>query len=544
MDPAFGGWGGKEDSCIPPFRDQGFGAGHGNTFAPMIPILSAEQFRQADARTIADEPISSLDLMERAAGNCARKLMETLPKDVPVVVLAGLGNNGGDGLVMARILHQAGQKDVSVVVPRYKDFGSTDFEANLKRLLETTVHVKFLDQGAELPALQPEALVIDALFGTGLERPITGWLKSIIVGLNARQGPVLSIDLPSGLFAGDNTGNDLDAVVWAKRTFTLELPKLPLLLPDLGSFAGEWEVVPIGLDRQFIASVPAQMAIVERADVAELLPRRARTAHKGDFGHAWLLCGGPGKMGAAMLAVRACLRSGCGLLTVHVPEGQGAAMNAVVPEAMVSVDDRPCLSRLPRLSRASALGIGPGIGTADETARLVKVLVQEAPAPLVLDADALNILSENKTWLAFLPAGSILTPHPKEFERLAGKADSGYARLMQARDLAMKHRLVVVLKGAHTATCAPDGRIYFNNTGNAGMAKGGSGDVLTGIITGLRAQGLDPLSAALLGVHAHGLAGDLAAREIGMQGMLPSDLTERLPSAWKELALTSSGPTR
>lgn len=501
----------------------------------MLPILSSEQLRLADAHAIAHEPVASIDLMERAAGNCAAKLMGVLDKETPVVVLVGMGNNGGDGLAMARILSKAGQREVQVIVPQYKDRGSVAFEANLKRVREANIAEKIVGEGSNLPALPPEALVIDALFGTGLQRPLSGWLKSLVLQLNGLPNQVLAIDLPSGLFADDNGGNDMEAIVQADRTFTLELPKLALLMPDHARFCGAWEVVPIGLDKAFIASLGSGLALLETADVSAMLPARHRATHKGNYGHAWLLCGGPGKMGAAILAARAGLRSGCGLLTVHVPAGQNVALHVAAPEAMVSMDEGPCLSELPKFNRAAAIGAGPGIGTADETARMLKLLIQNAPAPLVLDADALNILAENKTWLAFLPAGTILTPHPIELERLAGKAENAYARLLQAKALAVKHRVVVVLKGANSAICAPDGRIFFNKTGNPGMAKGGSGDVLTGIITGLRAQGLDALSAALLGVHAHGLAGDLAAKDLGMDGMLPTDLIDRLPAVWKDL---------
>lgn len=501
----------------------------------MIPILSADELRQADAYTIAHEPIASINLMERAALACAKKLMETLVSDVPVVVLAGMGNNGGDGLAMARILHMAGHT-VQVLVPRHKQDGSPDYEVNVQRAQKAGISVDLLEEGAELPPFAPGAYVIDALFGTGLQRPITGWLKAWVMALNARPNEVLAIDMPSGLFSEDNTKNDVDAIVQANRTFTLELPKLALLLPDNARYSGDWEVIPIGLDRNFIAGLELEAVLLEAAEIAAMLPERNRFSHKGDHGHAWILAGSKGKMGAALLAAKACLRSGCGLLTVHVPAGQEAVVHTVVPESMVSSDkESAILSVLPGLSKASAIGIGPGIGTAEGTARMLKLLIQEASVPLVLDADALNILAENKTWLAFLPAGSILTPHPKEFERLAGKAANDHERLMQAKDLAMRMRSVVVLKGAYTAICSPDGKIFFNGTGNPGMAKGGSGDALTGIITSLRAQGLDPLSAALVGVYTHGLAGDLAALERGMDGILPTDLIELLPEAWKQL---------
>lgn len=501
----------------------------------MIPILSAEQVRQTDAHTMAHEPISSIDLMERAAVNCAGRLMQLIPADRPVTVLAGMGNNGGDGLVIARVMHGTEGRRLRVILPQYREEGSPDFVTNLARAQEAGIPIDLLKEGTGLPPFDPGTVVVDALFGTGLQRPITGWLKELVKELNGRAVPVFSVDLPSGLFADDNTANDPDAIVRATRTITLELPKRSLLMADHFRYAGEWETVPIGLDRDFVAQQPTDSWVVEMGDVAPMMPARERVSHKGDHGHAWLLAGGPGKMGAALMAARACLRSGCGLLTVHVPRAQDGVVHAALPEAMVSVDDDRELSVLPRFGRVDAIGVGPGMGTADGGARMLKHLIQEAPAPLVIDADALNILGENRTWLAFLPAGTILTPHPKELERLVGRAGSDGERLEQARGLARKHRLVVVLKGAYTAVCSPDGRVFFNTAGNAGMAKGGSGDVLTGILSSLRAQGLDPLSCALLGVKAHATAGDLAADQLGMDGLLPGDLIDQLPQVWRQL---------
>ena len=501
----------------------------------MIPVLSAEKIRQADAHTIAHEPIASINLMERASLACAKRIMDLLTHNVPVTVLAGMGNNGGDGLAIARIIHM-GAHPVRVLVPKYKAEGSPDFEVNLKRAQKAGIPVELLEEGAELPELTAGTVVIDALFGTGLQRPITGWLKSWVAALNARPNTVFAIDMPSGLFTEDNIDNDPDAIVQANRTFTLELPKFSLLLADNGRYSGDWEVVPIGLDRKYIATLEPEAIMLQAADVAALMPPRKSNSHKGDHGHAWLLAGGQGKMGAALMSAKACLRSGCGTLTIHVPAGQAAVVHGTIPEAMVSCDGFKHLSALPNFVKAAAIGVGPGIGTDEATARMLKVLIQGAPAPLVIDADALNILGQNKTWLAFLPKGTILTPHPKELERLVGSnATNDHERLMQAKELAVRQGIVVVLKGAHTAICAPDGKLFFNGTGNPGMAKGGSGDALTGIITSLRAQGLDPLSSALLGVYAHGMAGDLAAEELGMDGMLPTDLIEQLPLVWKKL---------
>lgn len=503
----------------------------------MVPVLSAAQLRQADAYTIANEPISSILLMERAAFHCTQRLMEAFPKDAEVVVLAGMGNNGGDGLAIARLLHGYG-RPVRVIVLTHKTERSPDLQQNIVCAQEVGLPIEFLDEGAALPEFPSGATVIDAILGTGLQRPIAGWLKEIVRTVNQRPNTVLAIDLPSGLFAEDNSSNDPEAIIHAERTYTLEVPKLALLMPENERFAGHWDVVPIGLDRAFIAGLKPEGVILEVGDIAAMMPARTHFSHKGDHGHAWLLAGGEGKMGAAILAAKACSRTGTGLVTLHVPHGKDTIVHVAIPEAMVSLDGSAThLSALPECNKASAIGIGPGIGTDPETANTVKRLIQDAPAPLVIDADALNILAENKTWLAFLPPGTILTPHPKEFDRLAGRASNAFARLQTAKALAIKLKVVLVLKGAYTAILSPDGSVFFNSTGNPGMAKGGSGDALTGIITGLRAQGLDPLSAALVGVYAHGLAGDLAARELGMDGMVPSDLIEHLPEAWKALRL-------
>jgi len=501
----------------------------------MVPILSAARLKEADAHTIESTPIAPIDLMEHAAMVCAAWIEEHVGAHAPILVIAGTGNNGGDGLAIARLLHAEGRK-VRVVIPRFNDKKSSSFTENIRRAEKAEVLIIQLVEGHDLPACVKDEVVIDALLGIGITRPVTGWLKKIMTSINERPNAVIAIDMPSGLFTENNAANDKDAIVQATHTLTLELPKLAFFFADNARYVGDWKVLPIGLDRGFIATLKPEAELIETADMLQLLPPRERFSHKGTFGHAWLLAGGKGKMGAALISSKACLRSGVGLLSVHVLKGMEELIHGALPEAMVSSDaNSEALSGVPRFDKCSAIGIGPGIGTSDATARLLKLLIQEAPAPLVIDADALNILSENKTWLSFLPKGTILTPHPKEFERLTEKFTSDHARLMAAKAFAVRNGVVLVLKGAYTATCAPDGKIYFNSTGNPGMAKGGSGDALTGIITGLRAQGLDPVSAALLGVHAHGLAGDLAANELGMDGMLISELIDHLPQAWKKL---------
>ena len=516
----------------PPATAGGFLIFRWSYFRRMIPVLSAEQARRVDAHTIEHMPIASVDLMERAARACTDWLLGHVPPaQRAFLVLVGCGNNGGDGMAIARMLAATGAR-VRVVLCHYRDTLSEDARINLDRLRATSVQVVDAEDGSVLDDPPQHEVVIDALLGTGLDRPVSGWLKQVVMRVNQWPNGTIAIDLPSGLFAGDNATNDPQAVVWADHVLTFEVPKPALLLPENGPFVGQWHVLPIGLDKAFIHDLGLTDLLVEREDARELMPDRPRTAHKGSFGHALLIAGSPGKVGAAILAARACARSGAGLISVHLDPDLQGVIHAGLPEAMTVKDP---FAKAGDAARFDAIGIGPGLGTSDDAARLVKRMVQDAPAPLVLDADALNILSQNRTWLAFLPKHSILTPHPKEFDRLTEKSASGAERSAKARAFAVRFGVVLVLKGANTAICAPDGLVYFNPTGNAGMAKGGSGDALTGIITGLLAQGLKPLSAAVLGVYAHGLAGDLAADELGMDGMTPSDLIARLPLAWRTI---------
>ncbi len=503
----------------------------------MLPVLTADQMRQADQQAIRDEPIASIDLMERAARACCAWIGHHVPlASQPVfAILCGPGNNGGDGLAIARLLFQAGHTVRVFLVPSEKGL-SPEAAANLERLKTTAVPIVLLEAEAVLPLLAEHEVVVDALFGTGLDRKLQGAYRALIMALNALPNKVVSIDMPSGLFAEDNSTNDPKAIVQADDVLTFECPKLALLLPENAPFVGHLHILPIGLDKVFMASLKSPYHLVETSDPPTWMPLRHRADHKGHHGHALLVAGRRGSMGAAVLAAKAAARSGVGLLTVHVPNGTEGILHATVPEAMLSIDSSAeCVTQLPGTGHFTATGMGPAIGQDKETANLLKRLIQDPPGPLIVDADALNILSDNKTWLAFLPNTSILTPHPKEFDRLTEKAASGFERLQRARAFAQRFGVVLVLKGAYTAVCSRDGQVYFNPTGNPGMAKGGSGDVLTGIITGLVAQGLPSLPAAQLGVYVHGLAGDLAAEELGMDGMLPSDLVERLPLAWQRI---------
>lgn len=499
----------------------------------MLPVLPTPELRKADAEVIASEPIASIDLMERAATACTARSLQRCAPDVPFLVLAGMGNNGGDGLAMARMLHQAGRV-VRVVLLRHRAEPSAETRVNLDRLAAVGLQVVQVEPGSFMYEPLDHEVVIDALFGSGLDRPIAGDLKRVIAQVNARASRIISIDMPSGLFAEDNGLNDPSAIIEADHVLTIGAVKLALLLPENERYVGSWELVPIGYPvRGGIHG--ARMAVTELSDLRGVLPDRKRFMHKGTAGHALLIAGSEGKTGAAVLAAKACARSGVGLLSLYTSSCDRAALCAAVPECML-VGTGPSGPPLwPELARFDAVAIGPGIGTSAEAVALVKQLIHSGARNVVFDADALNILAENPTWLAFLPAGSIITPHPKEFDRLAGNSTSGYDRLMKAVTLARKHRVVVVLKGANTAVCHPEGFVRFNPTGGPGMAKGGSGDALTGILCGLLAQGIDPFNAAVLGSYAHGAAGDLAAEELGPDGMLPSDLIARMPLIWKRI---------
>ncbi len=501
----------------------------------MLKIFSVEQTRRADAFTIENEPIASIDLMERAAKQCFEWILEKLAGSSPAVyVFCGTGNNGGDGLAIARMFTAANYK-VTVAIPQDASKFSKDFEANLLRLRATECGVVSLSESLTwIP--QENDILVDALFGSGLSKPLKGEFEEVIKFINQSQGSVISIDIPSGLFADSPAEIKKSDVVKADYTLSFQLPKLAFFMPENDEFIGEWVVLPIGLLPQFIESEPCKSFYISGSDIRPLLKVRKKFSHKGTYGHALILAGSLGKTGAAVLSAKACLRSGAGLVTSHIPRCGYEIMQSSVPEVMVSIDPSfdEC-SRLPDLSPFNAIGAGPGFGSGDEARSMVKLIMQEVKVPLVLDADALNILAENKTWLAFVPAGSILTPHPKEFERLAGKTNDSFERLALLRDFCIRNKVYLVLKGAYTVTCTPTGNCFFNSTGNPGMATAGSGDVLTGILTGLLAQGYTQVEACLLGVYLHGLAGDLAALQLGEEAVMAGDIIENLGNAYKEL---------
>ena len=501
-----------------------------------LKILPVEKVREADSYTIDHEPISSVDLMERAASACFRWIKDMTGTYQKIKVICGTGNNGGDGLAISRMLHHSGF-EVEVFVIRFSQDSTEDFEVNFNRLadLPGLIITDIYEQDTEI-GIEESDLVIDAMLGSGISRPLSGLLARVVDQVNKSGAMVISIDMPSGLFTDSPVDPRNSAIVKADYTLSFQFPKKAFLIPENEIYVGEWVLLDIGLHPEFIDSIECNDLFIEREDCINLHRKRAKFAHKGNFGHALLIAGSTGYFGAAVMASRACLRSGVGLLTAHVPGDGFLVMQSAVVEAMISIDPEDvCFSSVPLLDTYNAIGVGPGLGMASETQAALKLLIQQTTVPMVLDADALNIIAENKTWLAFLPVGSILTPHPKEFERLTGPTANQFDRLEMLRAFAIRFKLYVILKGANSALATPDGMLYFNSTGNPGMATGGSGDVLTGIILGLLSSGYPARDACILGMWLHGKAGDIAARKYGFEAMLAGDLIDNLGKAFRKL---------
>jgi len=495
-------------------------------------ILSAKQTQTVDKYTIENEPIESIDLMERASNAFIDAFIEKVSPKNSIAVVAGRGNNGGDGLAIARLLIERNYNVTSYIIQPEKK-GSEDFEINRGRLNKIK-ESEGIQNESELPDFNEFDIIIDGIFGSGLSRPVEGLYASVIDAMNSSKCTLFAIDIASGLFADQHSEGG--AIVEANFTFTFQLPKLALLLPQNHKYVGEWRALDIGLDLDFIQKQSTDFEYLDKSAVAKLIKKESKFDHKGTNGKALLSCGSYGKMGAAILASKAALRCGLGLLTVHIPACGYEILQTSVPEAMADVDESDhFLSSTPKLTGIDALGVGPGLGKELETVGFLTELLRDFNKIIVFDADALNIISEHRELLEMVPAGSIITPHPKEFERLVGKWDNDFERLELQKSVAREHNIIVVVKGAHTAIATPEGKVFFNSTGNPGMATGGSGDVLTGVVTSFLAQGYTPQEAAKIGVFVHGLAGDMAASNRGVSGMIASDIIDFLPQSINSL---------
>lgn len=499
-------------------------------------LFTCQQIAQIDQLTMRLEPVSSIDLMERASMQVADWLINNLGNYRSFWFFAGPGNNGGDALAVARMLTWAGFDCTVYVLDLGKEL-KEDAAINLGRLLELDkVVVKTIGSNTKIPAIPDDVIIIDGLFGSGLTRPLTGLAADIVKTINQSMAEVVSIDIPSGLMGEDNSANDPSAIIKATFTLTFEFPKLSFLFPENYAYTGHWEILSIDLHPEAIGQTESNYTYLTKDLMASKIKKREKFSHKGTYGHALLIAGSYGKMGAAVLSARACLRSGVGLLTAHIPRLGYEIFQSSVAEAMTSIDQSDFVfSTLPELGSYSAIGIGPGLDKRAVTQQALLEVLYSKPAKLVLDADALNLLAENKENISLLPENAILTPHPKEFERLIGQSGNSWERLQLQLQFSAQYKVIVLCKGAHSCITLPDGKVFFNSTGNPGMATGGSGDVLTGIILGLLAQHYTAEEATLMGVYLHGLAGDMAAQRTGQQALIAGDIIARLGNAFMQL---------
>lgn len=500
-------------------------------------IFTATQIHELDKYTIENEPISSIDLMERAASTLTRAITNVWSANTPFVVFAGPGNNGGDALAVARMMAEQGYQ-MMVYLFNISGSLSPDCAANKHRIQESKRIRQFVEVIEEFdpPRLEAGMVVIDGLFGSGLNKPLAGGFASLVKYINASSAQVVSIDVPSGLMTEDNTYNVRANIIRATTTLTLQQPKLSFLFPENQVFIGQLRVLDIRISQEGIDKTEAPYTIIEENMVRSRLLGRSPFAHKGQMGNALVIAGSYCMAGAAVLTARACLRVGAGKVTVNTPKRNIPVLQTAVPETIVQCGtEETIFAEAVDTDDFNAMGIGPGLGQSEQTAIALIAQLRRAQCPVVADADAINILANHRSWLQQLPKGIILTPHPKEFDRLEGHCADSYERLTKASNLAKRLQGYVILKGHYTAICMPDGHILFNPTGNAGMATAGSGDVLTGIITGLLSRGYKPEDACIVGVYLHGLAGDLAANDLGEESLLASDIIRYLPRGFKRL---------
>lgn len=494
-------------------------------------ILNAEQIRMLDKYTVEHEPVASIDLMERTAISFADELKKKIRPDATVMVFCGSGNNGGDGLAVARYLATKLAVKVEVFVIRASAKSSKDFLLNFSRW-ERVGAILEIKNEKDIPKIKANTVVVDAILGTGLNKPVTGIYAAVINAINRSGAKVFSVDIPSGLFC-DTTNKVKDVVVQANEVFTFHAPKLSFLLPQNCQYVPKFTVLDIGLDKNYAAQLSSVYEYVTEETVRPFFKTRPKFSHKGSYGHVLIAAGSFGKMGAAVLAVKAALRSGAGLVSALVPSCGYDIMQTTNPEAMVLCSGDSHLYEVPEVHSFSAVATGPGIGTETNVYGFMSSWLKLFRQPMVLDADALNIMAEHKKFLKLIPENSILTPHPGEFKRLVGHWNSDTEKLALQTAFSIKYNVIVVLKGAHTTVSTPQGKVYFNSTGNPGMAKGGSGDTLTGVITSLLAQQYAPEIAAVLGVYIHGFAGDIAANKYGQTAMNAGDIVTSLAEAFK-----------
>ncbi|WP_280121925.1 NAD(P)H-hydrate dehydratase [Duncaniella muricolitica] len=500
-------------------------------------IFNTENIRKIDRITIEEEGVSSQELIRRVAEGVAGEIIGRWSPSTPVVIFAGSGNNGADALVVGRLLLEAGFYPRILLFNFKGNSLSRDCDMAKRELLATGYNglMEIIDR-AELPSLTPDHLVIDGLFGSGLRDPLEGGFMMLARNISESGATVISIDVPSGMFGEWNARVIGRNVVHATLTMAIQFPRLSFFLGDNAELVGKWKVIDIGLSNRAIMETPTKYFYVERDEVRAVLKPRKPFSSKSDYGHALLFAGCYGMAGAAVMAARGALRSGVGKLTVHSARAAFPVIQSQVPEALFSADRHEnVISDMSARFNCSAIGVGPGIGTNDATRGAFETLVKSYKRPLVIDADALNAIAKNQTILDHIAPGSILTPHAGEFDRIFGTQTSDEGRLLKAVEVSHRYKLLIVLKGRYTAIVRPDGKVFFNSSGTPAMATAGSGDVLTGIITSLLAQGYKPETASVAGVYIHGLAGEMAAETQGEYGTTAMDIASCVGRAVKAI---------
>jgi hydroxyethylthiazole kinase-like uncharacterized protein yjeF len=500
-------------------------------------LFSKEQIYEGDKLTAERQRITSTELMERAGTQIFNWIhMRMQGAQVPIHVFCGIGNNGGDGLVLARHLITHGY-NVKTYIINCSDKRSKDFLINYERIKDVTKDwpavLSCKNDFSEI-GIEEKDIIVDAVFGIGLNRPPNDWVQNLFQKFKASKAFTLAIDIPSGLYA-DKATTDENAVVHANYTLSFQSPKLVFFLPETAKYIGQWEALDIGIDREYLMQTDTEAELISKLEVIPIYKPRDKFAHKGDFGHVMILGGSYGKIGAVNLASRAALSSGAGLVTAYIPKCGYHSLQTAIPEVMVITDDNEThIADISFAIEPTVVGVGVGLGTNDETAKAFKAFLKQNSAPLVIDADALNLISKDKTLLKHIPELSVLTPHPKELERLIGAWSDDFDKLKKVKAFSKEHNLIVLIKGAHSITVYLD-KYYINTTGNPGMATAGSGDVLTGIIAGLIAQGYEALSATIFGVYLHGKSADISLEDYGYQSLIASHIIETMGEAYIDL---------
>jgi hydroxyethylthiazole kinase-like uncharacterized protein yjeF len=496
----------------------------------MLPLLTAAQIRDADAYTITHEPITSIDLMERACKAFVDEFIQHFPdKKQSISVYCGTGNNGGDGLAIARIFQGNGYKTINVKIARFSDKATNDFNLNLKRLKEIKVPLSEIKSG-ESQIKETGDIIIDALLGSGLNKPLAGDFKRLAEQINGLDKTVIAVDVPTGFFADGEIPKDA-TVLKAELVITFQQPKINFLLPESAPYLKKWVSVDIGINTSFLQS---PLMAIEETDVRSMLKPRHKFSNKGTYGHALIVAGQPETMGAALLSAAGCAYAGAGLTTACVPQSGLTALNSYLPEIMAVVRKGNSLPEI-KWDSFTSMGIGPGLGKSRQSLALIKYIFKNYKKPVVIDADALNIIAENKQLWKKIPSGSVLTPHMKEFDRLFGEHNNWWQRIETGIKKAKELQLYILLKNDYTIIFSPEGKTYFNTTSNAAMATGGMGDVLTGIITSLLAQKYSSADACIIGAYIHGNAGDSLALNCQMNVVLSGMLAAHLPVTMAKL---------